>query len=75
MRRSVDEVSVRHERSRDAHHGAVESHDEDLGMVREGVRQTQIECHKALEPLLMSLLGILGSGARDGKVRSTVCVC
>lgn len=70
MRRSVDEVGVRHERSGDAHHGAVEAHNEDLGVVREGVCQTEVECHKALEPLLMSLLGVLGSGARDGKVRS-----
>lgn len=38
MRRSVDKVRVRDERSRDAHHGTVESHDQNLGVVREGVR-------------------------------------
>lgn len=75
MRRAVDEVCVGDYGGGEAHDGAVEPDDEDLGMGGKGFCDVEVEGDKGLEELLAGFAGVGGIWPADGDVCAAVYVC
>lgn len=48
--------------------GAVETNDEDLGVLAESISHIEVEGNKRLQPELVGIVGVVGLGSRDGNI-------
>lgn len=71
---AVDEVGVGRDGGREADDRSVEAYDEDLGMLREGVRDVQVVGSKVGQPVMVALIWRVGGLAGDGNISASISV-